>query len=107
MGIVNFLGKPVVRCRAWGLVVGGWGVMKVFWTGLTVALETLEGDGWEVRGVGFWVVGMGFENEGGPAFWIAWGLFMGVTEREETEGLVRGRLVGLVAVICRGWAGAE
>lgn len=107
MGIVNFLGKPVVGCRAWGLGVGGWGVMKVFWTGLTVALETLEGDGWEVRGVGFWVVGMGFENEGGPAFWIAWGLFMGVTEREETEGLVGGRLVGLVAVICRGWAGAE
>lgn len=31
---------------------------------------------------------------------------MGVTERGETEGLVGERLVGLVAVICLGWAAA-
>lgn len=107
VGIVNFLDKPVVGCRAWGLGVGGWGVMKVFWTGLTVGLEALEGTRWEVRGAGFWVIGMGFVNEGAPALWIAWGLFMGVTEREETEGSARGRLVALVAVICRGWARSE
>lgn len=106
VGRVNFLDKPVVGCRGWGLEAGGRGVMKVFWTGLTVGLEALEGTRWEVRGAGFWVGGTCFVNEGAPVFWIAWGLFMGVTEREETEGLVGGRWVGLVAAICRGWAAA-
>lgn len=43
VGIVNFLDKPVVGRRGWGLGTGGRGVMKVFWTGLTVGLEALEG----------------------------------------------------------------
>lgn len=57
-------------------------------------------------GAGFWMGGMGFVNEGAPVFWVAWGLFTGITEREGTEGLVGAPLVGLVAVICRGWAAA-
>lgn len=108
VGIVNFLDKPVVGRRGWGLGAGGRGVVKGFWTGLAVGLGALEGARWEVRGAGFWLGGTGFGNEeGAPIFWIARGLFTGVTEREETEGLVGGRLVGLVAVICRGWTAAE
>lgn len=106
VGLVNFLDKPVVGRRGLGLGAEGRGVTKVFWTGLTVGLEALEGARREVRGTGFWVGRTGFVNEGAPVFWIVWGLFMGVTEREDTEGLVGGRLVGLVAVICCGWAAA-
>lgn len=105
VGIVNFLDKPV-GCRGWELGAGGRGVVKVFCMGLTVGLEALECARWEVGGAGFRVGGAGFVNEGAPVFWIAWGLFMGVIEREETEGLVGGRLVGLVAVFCLGWAAA-
>lgn len=106
VGIVYFLDKPVVGCRGWELGAGGWGVMNAFWMGFTVGLEALECARWEVGGAGFRVGRTGFVNEGAPVFWIVWGLFMGVIEREETEGLVGGRLVGLVAVICRGWAAA-
>lgn len=101
-----FLEKPAAGRRNWGLEAGGRGVMEVFWTGLTVGLEALEGAGWEVGGVGFWVVRTGFVNEGATVFCIGWGLFMDVIEREDAEGLVWGSLVGLAAVICSGWAAA-
>lgn len=111
VGIVGFFDKPAVGCRGRGLGARGRGVTRVFWTGLTVGLEALEGARWEVRFTGFWVGRTGFVNEGAAVFWVAWGLFTGVTERAEAGGLVGGRAVGgrvagLVAVICSGWAAA-
>lgn len=104
VGRVDFFTKPAVGHRGWGLGDRGRGVTKVFWTGLTVGLEALEGARWGVRVTSFCAGRTaGFVDEGTAAFWDGWGPSTGVTEREDGEGLVGGRLVGLVTVICRGW----
>lgn len=70
MGTVDFFNKPTVGRRGCGLGTRGGGVTKVFWTGLTVGLEVLEGGEWEVWVTGFWVGRMGFVNEGAAVFGV-------------------------------------
>lgn len=107
VGIADFFNKPTVGRRGWGLGARGRGVTKVFWTGLPVGLEALEGARWGVRVTGFWAGRTtGFVGKGAAVFWVGWGPFTGVTEREDGGVLVGGRLVGLVTVICSGWAAA-
>lgn len=46
VGTVDFFNKPTVGRMGWGLGARGGGITKVFWTGLTVGLEVLEGGRW-------------------------------------------------------------